>query len=376
MSVLRAWSSGLARELWLRISDTGILGYRHVLDSPTGFSSGYPQTILMDLSVFPPLSDGVMLVSHPYRSSFIPHYPCIETWALSQGVTRCQAEPYRSIQFHTIRKQLTKPQRKLGGSFAVFPHITSHFGHWVGDQLGAFLWYARNLCTLPEKPRLVAISPSPEWARFLAEFCPKGSLFFISPQKYLEVNWVLERAIVLPRLSPWQNLSILRDCLGPQLSGWVAQPTESQIPGRIFLCSQRQDRILNLEAVEGIFREHGYAVINPTSYSPQHLLRLIRQASSLWCEQGSMVMNTLLARDRPYRLFELNTLNSSRYPRQLHMLGGGIYNSFHLALIIPFYCQPAAESSHLDRQLHPYQRQLVVDLDALRQELANEVRAG
>ena len=87
-------------------------------------------------------------------------------------------------------------------------------------------------------------------------------------------------------------------------------------------------------------------------------------------------MNALLSRDRPYRLLELSPLNSCRYPRELQMLGGGIYNSFHLGLIKPFYCQPAVDSARLDRQLHPYQRQLVVDLAALREELAREGRSA
>jgi len=87
-------------------------------------------------------------------------------------------------------------------------------------------------------------------------------------------------------------------------------------------------------------------------------------------------MNALLSRDRPYRLLELSPYNSRRYPSELQMLGGGIYNSFHLGLIKPFYCQPGVDSARLDRQLHPYQRQLVVDLDALQQELASEGRSA
>ena len=89
-----------------------------------------------------------------------------------------------------------------------------------------------------------------------------------------------------------------------------------------------------------------------------------------------MVMNALLSRDRPYRLMELSSLNFRRYPAELQMLGGGVYNSFHLGLIKPFYCLPAVHSARLDRQLHPYQRQLVVDLDALHQELASEARSA
>ena len=89
-----------------------------------------------------------------------------------------------------------------------------------------------------------------------------------------------------------------------------------------------------------------------------------------------MVMNALLARDRPYRLLELDPLHSSCYPRGLQMLGGGIYNSFHLGLITPFFCEPAIHSDRLNRELHPYQRQLVVDLAALERELISEVRCS
>ena len=297
-----------------------------------------------------------------------------EAWALVDGKTRGQASAYRRIQFHTIRKQLKKREQPLAGAYAVFPHLTSHFGHWVGDQLGAFLWYAHQLRALPDPPRLIAIAPSKSWAEFLIELCPTDSLWVMTPQEFLNVNWVLQRAMLLPRMSPWQNLSLLRDCLSRSLPRPEAPLSESSGPCRIFLCSKRQERIANLDAVEDLFRDHGYSVLNPTSLAPQQFLPWIRQASSLWCEQGSMVMNALLSRDRPYRLLELSPLNSCRYPSELQMLGGGVYNSFHLGLIKPFYCQPAVDSVRLDRQLHPYQRQLVVDLAALRQELAREGR--
>ena len=372
MRGLRGLSGECVRELWLRLADTGLLGYRHVVDGSRGSIGSYPQTILANPSGLPSYVDDVCLVSHTYRSSSIPDYPCIETWAIEKGVSRGQAAPYRRIQFHTIRKQLNKPIQSLEGSYAVFPHLTSHFGHWVGDQLGALLWYARQLQTLSDPPRLIAIAPSPNWAEFLIERCPTDSLWVMTPQEFLNVNWTLQRAMVLPRMSPWQNLSLLRDCLSPSLLRSEAPLPGSSGPCRIFLCSKRQERIANLDAVEAIFRDHGYSVLNPTSYSPQELLCWIRQASRLWCEQGSMVMNALLSRDRPYRLLELSPLNSCRYPSELQMLGGGVYNSFHLGLIKSFYCQPAVDSVRLDRQLHPYQRQLVVDLAVLRQELASE----
>jgi len=362
----------------MRVADLGVFGYRHCVEPgilPFRSKDAHsPRVIInnLNLNVFP-LRD-LMVVAHPYLYSSVPNYPSVEVWTLVEGRTSGASTFYRRVQYHTIRKSLRKPSRSLVGSFAVMPQLTSHFGHWVGDYLGAIIWYAKQLQSLPDPPRLLAIAPSNEWEQFLIDICPENSLYLLSPQQFLEVNWVLHGAMVLPRLSPWQNLCLLRDCLSPSLSNSEAPLSWVDGPRRIFLCSQRQERIANLDAVEDLFRDHGYSVLNPISHSPQQLLHWIRQASSLWCEQGSMVMNALLSRDRPYRLLELSPLNSCRYPSELQMLGGGVYNSFHLGLIKPFYCQPAVDSARLDRQLHPYQRQLVVDLAALRQELAREGR--
>ena len=176
MKGLRELSGECVREIWLRLADTGLLGYRHVLDGSRGSTGSYPQSILSNPLAHASYVDDVRLVSHAYRSSSIAaDYPCIETWALEKGVSRGQAAPYRRIQFHTIRKQLNKPIKPLVGSYAVFPHLSSHFGHWVGDQLGAFLWFARHLHSLPDPPRLIAIAPSPTWAEFLIELCPTDS---------------------------------------------------------------------------------------------------------------------------------------------------------------------------------------------------------
>jgi len=361
------------RELWLRLADTGLLGYRHLLERA---DCCYSNLTLATESALSVLARDVQLVSHAYRNSPIDHYPCIETWTLVDGASRGQAAPYRRIQYHTIRKHLNKVQRHLQGSYAVFPHFTSHFGHWVGDQLGAFLWFSRQLQTLPDPPRLLGIAPSEDWADFLIEHCPKGSLLLLTPQEYLDANWVLDYALVLPRLSPWQNLLLLRDCLAPSFlevdSIFLSGPPDD----RIFLCSNRSERILNLDAVEKVFRRFEYEVLNPVLLSPSQLMHRIRHATSLWCEHGSMVMNALIARQQPYRVLELDSHSASCYPPDLLLLGGGIYNSFHSGLIQPFQCQPSTPSTLLDLKLHPYQRQLVVDLEALERELMIEVQGS
>ena len=132
-----AWPGELWRQLWLRLADTGLLGYRHALE-PLGFAEqpGAVLQPLLDLDrLVLPSRACVRWVSHPYRQSDLPDYPCIESWALRGGRSVSQAAPYRCIQFHTIRRALRKPVQTLDEPLALFPQLTSHFGHWLSQGL-------------------------------------------------------------------------------------------------------------------------------------------------------------------------------------------------------------------------------------------------
>ena len=85
-----------------------------------------------------------------------------------------------------------------------------------------------------------------------------------------------------------------------------------------------------------------------------------------------MVLNALLCRSRPYRLFSLDPACAARHAPALTVLGGSLYNSFQRGLQQPFSCAPAEEDPRADRLLHPYQRRLRVDLRALDQALSQE----
>ena len=362
-----AWPGELWRQLWLRLADTGLLGYRHAL-APLGFADqpGAVTQPLLDLDrlVLPPRAC-VRWVSHPYRHSDLPGYPCIESWAVSGGRSVSQAAPYRCIQFHTIRRALRKPAQTLAEPVALFPHLTSHFGHWLGDQLGAILWFARDPQVTAGGRRLLVTAPSPQWAELLQELCPPSSLLLLTPQQLLEQNLLCRDALLLPRLGSWQNLALARDALAPHLE----QPATGE---KLFLTSQRPGRIANLEEVSACFQAFGYQVLNPTEEPVLPLLQRLRQARRLWSEQGSMVLNLLLCRSRPYRLLELDAAHSAGYPPELAALGGTAYNAFQRGLMQPFACPPADASTRLDRSLHPYQRQLRVDLQALEAALSED----
>jgi hypothetical protein len=236
VSRLHPWIGETGRELWLRLADTGLLGYRHRLQ-PLGFGqsprASAEQTIL-DLDRLPlPAPGPVRLVSHPYRSSPLPSYPSIESWAVRAGASSSQAAGYRRIQFHAIRRRLRGPERELDGAYAVFPHLTSHFGHWVGDQLGAILWFAAEPRVTAGGRRLLVMAPSPAWAELLLQLCPAGSLELLRPEQWLEANLRLADALLLPRLSSWQNLALARDRLGAALRTRRCGPTAGEAVAHI-----------------------------------------------------------------------------------------------------------------------------------------------
>ena len=356
------------RQLRLRLADTGVLGYRHALQ-PLGFADqpGAMMQPLLDLDrLVLPRPARAQLVTHSYRHSDLPGFPCIESWAVCGGRSASQAEPYRSIQFHTIRRALCKPAQTLTEPVALFPHLTSHFGHWLGDQLGAILWFARDKEVTAGGRRLLVTAPSPQWAELARELAPPNTLLLLTPQQLLEQNLLCSDALLLPRLASWQNLTLARDALAPYL-----ELPES--PEKLFITSMRPGRIANLEAVCACFKSFGYQVLNPIEEPLLLLLQRLRQARWLWSEHGSMVLNLLICRSRPYRLLELDPAFAAAYPPSLTALGGGVYNGFQRWMIQPFACFPADPSPLLDRRLHPYQRQLTVDLQALEVALSQEI---
>lgn len=362
-----AWPGELWRQVWLRLADTGWLGYRHRLQ-PQGFSAqpSAIQQVVLDLDRLQFLEpSAVDWVSHPYRQSDLPGYPCIESWAISSGISLSQAKPYRCTQFHRIRQARRKPVQQLRRPVALFPYLTSHFGHWIGEQLGSILWFARDLQGTAGGRRLLVTAPSPQWAELLQALCPPSSLMLLTPQQLLECNLRCTNALLLPRLSSWQNMVLARDALAPL----IEQPASRE---KLFLTSLRPGRIANLEAVCACFQSFGYQVLNPTEVPVLPLLQRLRQARCLWSEQGSMVLNLLLCRSRPYRLLELDLAHAHHYPPALTTLGGSGFNAFQRGLMQPFACPPADPSPRLDRTLHPYQRQLRVDLQALEAALLEE----
>jgi hypothetical protein len=358
----------LWRQVWLRLADTGWLGYRHRLQ-PQGFSAqpAAIQQVVLDLDRLQFLEPSAAdWVSHPYRQSDLREYPCIESWAICSGISLSQAEPYRCIQFHRIRRARRKPVQKLVAPIALFPYHTSHFGHWIGEQLGSILWFARDLHVTAGGRRLLVTAPSPQWAELLEALCPPSSLLLLTPQQLLGHNMHCTDALLLPRLSSWQNMTLARDALAPLFD----QPASHE---KLFLTSLRPSRIANLDAVCACFQAFGYQVLNPTEEPVLPLLQRLRQAGCLWSEQGSMVLNLLLCRSRPYRLFELDPMHARQYSPVLTTLGGSGFNAFQRGLMQPFSCLPTDPSPFLDRTLHPYQRQLTVDLQALEAALSQKL---
>ena len=160
----------------------------------------------------------------------------------------------------------------------------------------------------------------------------------------------------LPRLSSWQNLHYANQIVSSYLKMHekAYQPTRN----KIFLTTERKDRIMNIECVELLFSQYGYQIINPANLKPQELLCSIKNAKYLFSEQGSIHQNVLIARSTPYYLF---LSLSAKYQTPLEHFCGGKYSMYHWPLINPVWCEDRVD----ERNLHPYSRPISVDIHSL-----------
>ncbi|MCP9830286.1 DUF563 domain-containing protein [Synechococcus sp. HJ21-Hayes] len=373
------------RNARFRFLNNRLFGYVHrqrpIGHLPVPLASADQAIVDLDMLSLPAKSGRVELVSHCYGYSPVPDYPGIESWALVSSASFGQAPAYARTQFDAIRLARRKPFVQWRAPVAVFPHSTSHFGHFVGDMLGSIVWFSRRPEICFSERQILATVPSPAWAAALAKLCPEGSLQLSTPEKLLASNLDLSDALVLPRLSTWQSLTLARDAVISALGDGVFADdmafVRKRYPGeKIFLCSGRVQRIINLDMVCELFVSYGYNVVNPISIPVPELLARVSCASRLWCEQGSMVLNPLISRDRPYRLFALELAQARKCPASQAFLGGGLYNAFQRMLQRPFWCSAVDPERAMAQHLHPYQWQLQPDLFLLEAALKAEAEEG
>jgi hypothetical protein len=126
---------------------------------------------------------------------------------------------------------------------------------------------------------------------------------------------------------------------------------------KVFLTSQRADRVVNSEALCDFLSSRGWEIVNPMEMENQVVLSKVANSEKLICENGSILFNCFMARSNPYIV--LCSQRSTRYLEGEAWAGGGVYNYFHKDVLSYFPCKVIFEADH------PFSDTLLVDIDSL-----------
>ena len=223
---------------------------------------------------------------------------------------------------------------------------------FTGECLGALIYFSSRLKENGRKLQLIA--PSMLHAT-LYKYGNADNLNALDPLTLSQNNILFTDAILLPRLAPWQNLALCSEI-------FCALPCISQNRHKVFLTSERADRISNIAIVKKYLIEKGFYILNPRDHDFLDTLALVQNADILLTESVSIMLNILISRFKPYHclLSETATEMSSE-----NFIGGGIFNTFKLYNASIHYCKSIGTlGSH-----HPYSNQIEVDLSKLQIEM-------
>lgn len=253
-----------------------------------------------------------------------------------------------------LKEQATKPLLVVSAPVFLIPYMTNHFGHFTGECLGSIIELSHRIPAGERKLHVLFPTVLEDSIKNHSRF---DNLISLDANTLDKNNLLFTDAVILPRLSPWQNL-----CLAQQIYRKLHTPTSVKHE-KVFLTSQRPDRISNVSEVVAHLRSKGFFILNPTAHSFEETLSIIRQCDCLITENGSITHNVLIARTAPYLVLTSAkglTLNASEFA------GGGIFNAFNSYHAQHLICQPNTDKqSH-----HAYSTQIYVDIADLDQAIS------
>jgi len=303
------------------------------------------------------------LISYEGDSTFSDsnNYPIIETWAQVDNKTYAPTNFHLKNQFKFIKKAKTKKKVFLDKNLFMLPYYTSHFGHFIGDTLGSILYYLRNIDEISEKNKLLVISPSLKWDNFISEF-GKEKIELMTPKIALNTNYDLNNCKILPRMCTYQNYILANNILANEIK------KNSSLNDKIFLTTEREDRISNIKILIKVLKDNGFKILNPKNESIKDLLILIKSAKILISEKSSIGGNIHIVRDMPYYVLSSPTENNFS---QGVFEGAGMYRQFHTCLEHKILCENDPSDNNRNFKPNHYRLKLMnakrirVDMDKI-----------
>ena len=307
------------------------------------------------------------LISYEGDSAFSAsnNYPIIETWSQVNNKTYTPTNFHLISQFKFIKKVKTKQKVFLDKNLFILPYYTSHFGHFTGDILGSLLYYLKNIREINEKNKLLVISPSLKWDKFISEF-GNEKIEFLTPKLALTSNYNLSNSKILPRMCTYQNYILANNILANEIK------TNNELPNKIFLTTEREDRISNLKILIKELKNNGFKILNPKNESIKDLLTLIKSAKTLISEKSSILNNIHIVRNMPY--YVLSSPTENNYSQRLFH-SAGMYRQFHKGLEHKILCEDDPLNNNINNMKNDYKYKLTnskrikVDMNQINEQI-------
>ena len=286
-------------------------------------------------------------------------YPVVMSWTRSNNKTFATSNLFIKSQYKEIKKTYGKKSIKSEELINLLPKYTSHFGHFVGDILGPTLYYSKYSSELELNNKLLLITPSEKWDKFLMDMF-REKIHIIKPIEALKTNFIFTNSKLLPEMSSVQSYMLSRNILSHEIIA------DSSSPQKIFLTTEREDRIANIDQLKNELLDLGFKIINPSKYEIKNLLTIIKSAKVLISEKASILNNVYLVRDTKYFILSSETEKDLDL-RLFH--GAGIYKEFHRGLAKEIYC----EDSPKIQDLRAYKKRIVVNIKKVISIINNEI---
>lgn len=292
--------------------------------------------------------DLIELRSFEFGASSDAANPSLATFAIQNNIAYNNTSFFLKDIRDNLKRQSNKPTVVIDGPALLLPYYTTHFGHFTGECLGTIISLSK--VKQLEGRKLFYIAPN-SFEPIINQYGNLERLQKIDSKLAYENNVIFTNASLLPRLSPWQNLSLCS-----QIFSSLDTPLPENLapPKKVFLTSGRPSRIQNIDEVINYLEVKDFYICRPDQIPFEQCLRIIRDAECLISENGSITHNLLISRIKPF-----NILASADWKKLSpeEFAGGGIYNSYKSYLANYIECKTTNTMSH-----HAFSDQLVVNL--------------
>tara|TARA_B110000259_G_C14024111_1_gene404051 strand:+ start:1815 stop:2882 length:1068 start_codon:yes stop_codon:yes gene_type:complete len=274
-----------------------------------------------------------------------------ESWTKNKNHTYSDnADNYYNHKKKILKSFLEKSSKEYKKKIFLLPYYHNQAGHFMGEVFGSMLFYLELFKKRNLNEKLLIICPSQKWEQFFNKIYKKNIILF-PDNFFLKKNISFSRSAILPKFHPFQNYIVAKNILSEKIENTDFRHK------KIFLTSERSQRISNISEVINYLKKKNFTIINPKKFSILELFKILNSAKTVVSESGSISHNIHLSRNKSYYLLlpsAFKVINKKWYRITT------IFNNFHSCLYKPIYFE-----SHKTVAI-PLQEQILVDLRKLK----------